>query len=77
LLAMEFISNFNLELSRPNVKSRQNQIENMDLYISMLDKALDAVIGTDAMDATIVGEEASQRAQAMYNSVKAALVRRE
>jgi hypothetical protein len=77
LLAMEFLSNFGLELSRPNVKSRQNQLENMEIYEQMLTKALDAVIGPDAMDASIVGEEAANRAQGIYNSVKAALIRRE
>ncbi len=77
LLSMEFLSNFGLELSRPNVKSRQNQLENMEIYEQMLTKALDAVIGPDAMDASIVGEEAANRAQGIYNSVKAALIRRE
>lgn len=77
LLAMEFLSNFGLELSRPNVKSRQNQLENMELYEQMITKALDAVIGPDAMDASIVGEEMAKRATAMYSSIKAALIRRE
>lgn len=77
LLAMEFLSNFGLQLSRPNVKSRQNQLENMEIYEQMLTKALDAIIGPDAMDASIVGEEAANRAQGMYNSIKAALIRRE
>lgn len=77
LLAMEFLSNFGLELSRPNVKSRQNQLENMEIYETMIGKALDAVIGPDAMDASIVGEEAATRAQGIYNAVKSALIRRE
>jgi hypothetical protein len=49
----------------------------MEIYEQMLTKALDAVIGPDAMDASIVGEEAANRAQGIYNSVKAALIRRE
>lgn len=77
LLAMEFLSNFGLELSRPNVKSRQNQLENMEIYEQMVTKALDAVIGPDAMDPSIVGEEAAKRAQGVYNGAKAALIRRE
>lgn len=77
LLLMEFLSNFELGLARPDVKSRQTQLENIELYEQTITKAMDAVMGPDCTDPAVVGEEAANKAKALYAAIKAAFIRRE
>lgn len=76
VLAMEFLSNFNATLAKPDVKSMQTQLEAVTVHEEIYDKVIGYFISNDVLDASIIGEEASARLDAMKGAAKAAYMRR-
>ncbi len=76
VLAMEFLSNFNATLAKPDVKSMQTQLDAVGVHSDLYDKVIDFFISTDALDASLIGEEAANRLSAMKGAAKAAYMRR-
>lgn len=61
ILAMEFLSNFEVSLAQPDTVVLKNQQEAMDTYEQMLDKAIAYYISTDILPPSMVGEQANER----------------
>lgn len=61
ILAMEFLSNFEVSLAQPDTVVLKNQQEAMDAYEQMLDKAITYYISTDILPPSMVGEQANER----------------
>lgn len=76
MLAMEFLSNFNVTLAQPDIKSLENQKTALELHDSLYDQIIKYFISTDALDASIIGEEASNKLSGLAGAAKAAYMRR-
>ena len=75
LLALEFVSNFEVSLSEPDTVSLKNQMEAFMIHEEALDKAISYYISTDILPAALTGEEASQRVDEIKGIVKAYFMR--
>ena len=76
LLCSEFISGLVTTLSRPDLKSIDNNLEALQKHEEMIDKALANIFSQDALDPSLVGEKTFDRIEAVRKAAKAALVRR-
>lgn len=76
VLALEFLSNFNASLAKPDVKSMQTQLEAVEVHSQLYDKVIEYFVSADALDSSLIGEEAANRLQAMKGAAKAAFMRR-
>ena len=76
MLTMEFLSNFTASLAKPDVKSMQVQLEAVDTHEQLYDKVINYFISTDTLDASIIGEAAAQRLDALKGATKASYMRR-
>ena len=76
LLCSEFISGLVTTLSRPDLKSIDNNLEALQKHEEMIDKALANIFSQDALDPSLVGEKTFERIEAVRKAAKAALVRR-
>ena len=63
-------------LSRPDLKSIDNNLEALQKHEEMIDKALANIFSQDALDPSLVGEKTFERIEAVRKAAKAALVRR-
>lgn len=75
LLAMEFLSNFEVSLAAPDTIALKNQQESMDVYEQILDKAINYYISSDILTSAFTGEEASQRVDEVKAIIKAYFMR--
>ena len=71
LLAMEFLSNFELKLAQPDTVSLKNLIEAFDAEAEAVDKAIEYYISTNVLPAAFSGEQANQRVDEIKQIVKA------
>lgn len=76
MLAMEFMSNFHVSLAKPDIKSIENQKEAIELHDGLYDKVIEYFVSSDALDASIIGEEASNKLAALKGAAKSAYMRR-
>ena len=76
LLAMEFLSNFDVRLSQPDSITLQNQMEAFDKQSEAYDKGLNFFISSEILPSSMAGEEASQRVDEVKAIIKANLMRR-
>lgn len=75
LLAMEFLSNYELKLAQPDIVSLKNQIEAFDARAEAVDKAIEYYISTNILPESMAGEQASQRVDEIKQIVKAHYMR--
>lgn len=76
LLTLEFLSNFEVSLSRPDTVTIKNLAEAFDIQEQMVDKAINYYISSDIFPESMTGEEASQRVDEIKNIVKAYFMRK-
>lgn len=75
LLTLEFLSNFEFNLARPDNAVIKNLQEAFDIYEQMLDKALNFYISSDMLPASMVGDEANSRVEEIKQILKAHFLR--
>lgn len=75
-LCNEFISNLSVSLSSPEIKSIESLVEAVELKEREVDKALEYVFSSEAIDASLIGEEASNKLEGIKSSAKAAVMRK-
>ncbi len=76
VLAMEFLSNFNATLAKPDVKSMQTQLDAVNTHSELYDAVINYFVSTDALDASIIGPAAAGNLDALKGAAKAAFMRR-
>lgn len=76
LLCSEFISNIVCSLSRPDIKSLESNLEAMNKFEEIVDKAITYFFSEEANDASIIGEKSAAEQEATKAKIKSALMRR-
>lgn len=75
LLAKEFLSNFEIALSRPDTVTLKTQMEAFDEYEGSVDKAINYYLSDDILSQATSGEITTEQISLVRNSVKAYLIR--
>lgn len=75
-LAVEFLSNFETSLSRPDVISLQNQMDAFNKQKEAYIAGIDYYINTNILPESFMGEQAGQRVEEIKEIVLATLMRR-
>lgn len=76
MLAMEFLSNFNVVLAKPDIKSLENQKDAIAVHDELYDKVIEYFMSAETLDASLIGEEAAGKLQALKGAAKATFMRR-
>lgn len=77
LLVSEYISNLELKLNKPNMLTRQAQLEAMNQFGEGVDFALDAILSDDKLDASLIGAETKAKLKSFGAMAKTILTNRE
>lgn len=76
LLALEAVSNFEITFSKPDITKIENLNDAFDIYLSAIEKGIEAYFSTDILSSAFVGELASERVDEIKNMIKAQLLRK-
>lgn len=76
LLCTEFISGLDATLARPDMQSAESNIQALESYEKVIDKALDNIYSQEASDPSLVGEKTYNALEAIKKTARAALIRR-
>ena len=75
LLALEFVSNFEIKLPRPDVVAVDSLAESFGKYSETIDKGIDSYFTSDILGAAYVGEQGNERVDELKAMIKAQLMR--
>lgn len=75
LLAMEFLSNFEVAFPRPDTVSLKNQMEAVSVYEESIDKGIKWYLSEDILSEATSGQITSEQVGLVHNCVKAKIMR--